>query len=98
MWKLILLVTRSHGDNRGSLVSLEYDKNIPFSIKRVYYIFDTKKDVIRGYHAHVKLKQVAICLKGTCKFLLDDGLEKEIVLLDNPNEGLLIIIRLEGNV
>ncbi len=81
---------QSHGDNRGSLVSLEYDKNIPFSIKRVYYIFDTKKDVIRGYHAHVKLKQVAICLKGTCKFLLDDGLEKEIVLLDNPNEGLLI--------
>ncbi|MCQ4168634.1 sugar 3,4-ketoisomerase [Hafnia paralvei] len=85
-----LIDFQKHGDDRGSLVSLEYEKNVPFKIKRVYYIFNTKENVRRGYHAHKKLKQLAICIKGSCKFLLDDGKEKKSVLLDNPNQGLLI--------
>ncbi|MHA6309131.1 sugar 3,4-ketoisomerase [Hafnia paralvei] len=85
-----LIDFQKHGDDRGSLVSLEYEKNVPFKIKRVYYIFNTKENVRRGYHAHKKLKQLAICIKGSCKFLLDDGNEKKSVLLDNPNQGLLI--------
>ncbi|WP_163306479.1 sugar 3,4-ketoisomerase, partial [Enterobacter ludwigii] len=64
--------------------------NIPFSIKRVYYIFDTKEGVRRGFHAHKKLKQVAIAVKGSCRFLLDDGTERIEVVLDNPAQGLLI--------
>lgn len=78
------------GDNRGSLIALEKDYNVPFDIKRVYYIFDTKKDVSRGFHAHKDLKQVAIALKGSCTFHLDDGVNKENIVLDNPNKGLLI--------
>ncbi|TBL43377.1 WxcM-like domain-containing protein [Hafnia alvei] len=85
-----LIDFQKHGDERGSLVSLEYEKNIPFKIKRVYYIFNTKENVRRGYHAHKKLKQLAICMKGSCKFLLDNGKEKKSVLLNNPNQGLLI--------
>lgn len=81
---------QSHGDDRGSLVSLEQNKNIPFDIKRVYYIFDTKDGVRRGLHAHKKLKQLAIVLKGSCRFMLDDGKEKIELLLDNPAQGLLI--------
>lgn len=81
---------QSHGDERGSLVSLEQNKNIPFDIKRVYYIFSTKEDVRRGFHAHKKLKQLAIVLKGSCRFLLDDGKEKIDFLLDNPEQGLFI--------
>lgn len=81
---------QSHGDDRGSLVALEDHKNIPFTIKRVYYLFDTKTNVRRGFHAHKKLKQLAIVLKGSCYFLLDDGKENVEVLLDNPEQGLYI--------
>jgi dTDP-4-dehydrorhamnose 3,5-epimerase-like enzyme len=85
-----LIQLQSHGDDRGSLVSLEEQKNIPFPIKRVYYMFDTKDKVRRGFHAHKQLKQLAIVLKGSCRFLLDDGKEKIEMLLDNPAQGLYI--------
>jgi dTDP-4-dehydrorhamnose 3,5-epimerase-like enzyme len=85
-----LIQLQSHGDERGSLVSLEEEKNIPFRIKRVYYVFNTKDKVRRGFHAHKKLKQLAIVVKGSCRFLLDDGNEKIEVLLDNPAQGLYI--------
>ena len=85
-----LIQLQSHGDDRGSLVALEEKKNIPFAIKRVYYMFDTKEKVRRGFHAHKELKQLAIVLKGSCRFLLDDGKEKIEVLLDNPAQGLYI--------
>lgn len=78
------------GDERGCLISLEQGYNIPFDIKRVYYIFGTQKDVIRGYHAHKKLKQLAICVKGTCDFVLDNGVRREVVHLNSPDYGLLI--------
>lgn len=78
------------GDDRGSLIALEENYNTPFAIKRVYYIFDTKKDVRRGYHAHINLKQMAICVKGRCTFVLDDGKTREEITLDSPNHGLLI--------
>lgn len=80
----------SLGDERGSLASLEKNHNVPFDIKRVYYIWDTKKGVSRGFHAHKKLMQVAVVLKGSCRFLLDNGTEKESVLLNDPLKGLLI--------
>lgn len=78
------------GDNRGSLITLETFQNIPFNIKRVYYIFDTLSGVSRGFHAHQNLKQVLICVKGSCRILLDDGNSKDNIILDNPQTGLLI--------
>jgi len=78
------------GDDRGSLIALEAGYNAPFEIKRVYYIFDTKKDVVRGHHAHRKLQQLAIAVKGSCTFILDDGMTRKEVLLDNPNHALYI--------
>ncbi|MEY8767060.1 sugar 3,4-ketoisomerase [Francisella philomiragia] len=78
------------GDDRGSLVSLEENKNIPFEIKRVYYIFGTKCDVRRGFHAHKNLSQVLICVSGRCKILVDDGCSKKNILLDSPDKGLMI--------
>ncbi|OCH37532.1 sugar 3,4-ketoisomerase [Aliivibrio fischeri] len=85
-----LIEFKSLGDDRGGLVSLEGNNNIPFDIKRVYYIFNTKDGVSRGFHAHKDLQQVAICIKGSCRFLLDDGQKKETVLLDRANVGLYI--------
>ena len=78
------------GDDRGSLIALEENYNTPFAIKRVYYIFDTKEGVQRGFHAHLDLKQIAICVKGSCIFVLDDGKSREEIRLDSPNKGLLI--------
>ncbi|HDI3323309.1 sugar 3,4-ketoisomerase [Vibrio cholerae] len=78
------------GDARGSLVSLEANINIPFEIKRVYYIFGTQQGVARGFHAHKKLKQVAICLSGSCRFLMNNGIEKEETILNSNAQGLLI--------
>ncbi|MCW0941595.1 sugar 3,4-ketoisomerase [Citrobacter freundii] len=88
--KIDFIPLQVHGDDRGALISLEREKNIPFDIRRVYYIFDTKAGVTRGYHAHLKLKQVAIAVKGSCRFILDDGNERVSVMLDNPTQGLLI--------
>lgn len=78
------------GDTRGSLVALEQHKEIPFEIKRVYYIFDTKENVARGFHAHKKLQQVLVCVAGSCKVKLDNGTNKVDVILDRPDKGLFI--------
>jgi dTDP-4-dehydrorhamnose 3,5-epimerase-like enzyme len=78
------------GDEKGSLISLEENKNIPFDVKRVYYIFDTKNGVRRGFHAHKNLKQILISISGSCKILLDNGADKQEILLDKPNQGLLV--------
>lgn len=78
------------GDHRGSLISLEAQKNIPFEIKRVYYIFGADKDTPRGFHAHKALQQVAICVSGRCRMILDDGFSKEEIWLDSPNKGIVI--------
>ncbi|AUY08594.1 sugar 3,4-ketoisomerase [Aeromonas sp. ASNIH2] len=88
--KIKLIPLQAHGDERGSLIALEEGKNIPFPVKRVYYLFNTKDGVSRGFHAHKALKQVAIAVRGSCRFVLDDGKERVEVLLDNPAQGLLI--------
>ena len=78
------------GDGRGSLVAVEAKKTVPFDIKRVYFIFGTKQGVARGFHAHKALKQVAVCVTGSCRMLLDNGRAREEVLLDSPTKGLVI--------
>ena len=78
------------GDHRGSLVVAEANKSIPFNIQRLYYIFGAQPDVPRGFHAHRQLQQIAFCLQGSCKMLMDSGKEKQEVVLCKPNQGLKI--------
>jgi dTDP-4-dehydrorhamnose 3,5-epimerase-like enzyme len=78
------------GDERGSLIAIESNINIPLEIKRVYYIFNTKQGVRRGFHAHRSLIQMLICTSGSCKVLVDDGEKKVDVLLDSPSKGLIL--------
>ena len=85
-----LIPLQRHGDERGSLVSLEDQKNVPFTIRRVYYLYGTQEGVRRGFHAHQKLTQLVIAVCGSCRFLLDDGREQVELLLDNPAQGLLV--------
>lgn len=79
-----------HGDERGKLIALEKGADFPFEIRRVYYIWGTKPDVIRGKHAHKNLEQVIVCVSGSCDFVLNNGTVKETVHLDNPSKGLYI--------
>lgn len=79
-----------HGDDRGQLVALEENKNIPFPIKRVYFMYDTKEDVHRGLHAHKNLRQVLFCVAGSCTVKLDDGKESVEIHLNKPERGLFI--------
>ena len=78
------------GDDRGSLMVLESNKNVPFKVKRIYYILDAKPDVPRGSHAHKELMQLAFCIKGSCNMIMDNGIEKQQVHLDKSNIGLMI--------
>ncbi len=79
-----------HGDKRGKLVALESLSDIPFEIKRIYYMFDTLPNESRGFHAHSRLEQVVIAMDGACRFVLDDGKKRESVVLNRPDEGLYI--------
>lgn len=79
-----------HGDDRGQLVALEEFNDIPFRIKRVYYMYDTKNEVVRGKHAHKNLQQILVCIHGSCKIRLDNGREKKVVALEKPYEGLYV--------
>lgn len=78
------------GDERGKLVALEGGRNIPFDIKRVYYLTDTVPGVSRGFHAHRQLEQIAICVSGRCRMLMDDGVSREEVWLDAPDKAIRI--------
>ena len=78
------------GDQRGSLVALEGLKTVPFAIQRVYYIFGTQSGVSRGFHAHKNLEQVAVCVTGRCRMVLDNGKRREEAWLESPTRGLYI--------
>lgn len=78
------------GDHRGSLIVAEAHRNIPFSIQRLYYISGAQPDVPRGFHAHKQLQQIAFGVQGSCKMLMDNGKEKQEVLIAQSNKGLLI--------
>lgn len=77
-------------ENEGSLSFFECKRDIPFDIKRVYYIYGADKGTIRGGHAHKKLYQFVICVYGKVRFILDDGNKKEEFLLDSPQKGVYI--------
>lgn len=80
------------GDERGKLIPLEsLSEQVPFEIRRVYFIFDTTPGTVRGKHAHRELKQVLICVSGACTIVCEraNGARTEH-RLDWPTKGLLI--------
>ena len=77
------------GDERGQLVAIESNIDVPFEIKRVFYIYGTSVGVPRGNHAHYKTKQYLISISGSCKVTLDNGHEKHTYELNCQNKGLI---------
>lgn len=85
-----LIQLNSHRDERGGLVAIEGQKDVPFDIARVYYIFENTGSEPRGFHAHKNLQQLMICVSGQCDVMLDDGVSKTTYKLTSPDEGILI--------
>lgn len=78
------------GDERGNLVVIEGAQDIPFSIKRVFYMYGSDPDIIRGQHANRRSSFVLINVSGTSKVRITDGKEEIIVVLDKPRMGIYI--------
>lgn len=85
-----LLELPIRGDDRGSLIALEPGREVPFELRRAYYIFGTREGVSRGFHAHRRLSQLLIATTGNCRIAIDDGEVRGEVILDRPDRGLLI--------
>lgn len=75
----------------GNITIIEGEKDIPFPIKRVYYLYDIPGGETRGGHAHKRLFQLVVAASGSFNVLLDDGCNKKIVTLNRPDYGLLVV-------
>lgn len=86
-----MLEFQQKGDERGQLVVIEGLEDIPFEIKRIFYIYGSDKDVVRGKHANRKSQFVLINLAGSCKVKVLDGLGNEAVfILNRPHTGIFL--------
>jgi len=84
---------------KGKLSFMESNKDIPFDIKRIYYIYNIEDlNIKRGYHAHKTLKQVIFCLHGSFVLELDNGFEKKEIFLNTHNKGVLIDLYIWHNM
>ena len=86
----IINFSSNKNEQYGTLVALEELRNIPFSIRRIYYIFGVPKGETRGHHSHNELEQVLICVSGSVKLTVSTPDEHQTILLDKKNEGLYI--------
>lgn len=85
-----ILKLNENGDERGRLVVVEGMKDIPFDIKRIFYIYGSDKEVIRGRHANRKSEFVLINVAGSSKVKVYDGKNEEVFILDKPNTGIYL--------
>jgi len=77
------------GDHRGQLIAIEGGRDIPFEIKRIFYIYGAQPNTLRGQHAHHKTRQYLIAVSGSCNVTLDDGKQRITYSLHQPDIGLL---------
>jgi hypothetical protein len=88
--KITLIDLPKITDPRGNLTVAEGLDKVPFEIKRAYWVYDVPAGESRGGHAHKRLYQLVVALSGSFTVTLDDGLERQTVLLNHPWQGLLI--------
>ena len=82
---------RKISDPRGNLTPIEGGGDVPFDIKRIYYLYDVPSGESRGAHAHKELRQLIIAANGSFTITLDDGKNKKAFTLNRPYQGLLIV-------
>lgn len=81
---------KQNGDDRGHLVVVEGSKDIPFQIARIFYIYGSDSDVVRGCHANRRSEFVLINVSGTSKVKVMDGKNEKIIVLDKPYMGVYL--------
>ncbi len=86
-----LIDLRKISDPRGNLTPVEGAQDIPFDIKRVYYLYDVPSGQSRGGHAHKELQQLIVAANGSFTITLADGQNKRSYTLNRPYQGLLIV-------
>lgn len=82
---------RKISDPRGNLTPIEGGQDLPFEVKRVYYLYDVPSGQSRGGHSHRALQQLIIAANGSFTLTLDDGENRKVVTLNRPYQGLLIV-------
>lgn len=89
----IIDIKTIHGDGykSGSLSFIEGERGIPFPIRRVYWITEAEAGIHRGFHAHKLNCQLLFCPYGKIDIILDDGQNRNLVTLDKPGAGLLLM-------
>lgn len=87
---VIIPLNKIH-NRAGNITIVEGNKNVPFDVKRIYYLYDIPGGEDRGGHAHKELRQLIVAASGSFNVLLDDGLNKKIVTLNRPDYGLLVV-------
>lgn len=85
-----ILSFKDMSNKYGHLVPVEQENDVPFQIKRIYYIYGVDKETIRGKHAHRDLHQVLICLKGSVKIKIKTPNNEELYHLNDPTRGLYV--------
>ena len=85
-----ILEFKDLGDERGKLVAVEGGRDIPFDIARVFYIYGSDSEVMRGQHANRNSEFVLINVSGTSKVRVDNGFEEDIIELNRPRMGLYL--------
>ncbi|MDD4374247.1 MAG: FdtA/QdtA family cupin domain-containing protein [Bacteroidales bacterium] len=87
---VILPLNKIH-NRAGNITIVEGGINLPFEIKRVYYLYDIPGGEDRGGHAHKELRQLIVAASGSFDVLLDDGVNKKVVTLNRPDYGLMVV-------
>ncbi len=85
-----LINFQEYVDKRGNLVVAEYGKEIPFLVRRIYYIYGVPEGEKRGFHSHKRLRQVYIAIHGSCEVMLTSGEDIKTIKLERPAQGLYI--------
>lgn len=90
MYNCGVMKFKSISEEYGSLVPIESERDIPFQIKRIYYITNVAKDITRGFHSHRMLHQILICPRGSVKIRVKNPNNEEVYELNNNSKGLYI--------
>lgn len=87
---VILPLNKIH-NRAGNITIVEGQNNVPFDVKRIYYLYDIPGGEDRGGHAHKELRQLIVAASGSFDVMLDDGQNKKIVTLNRPDYGLMVV-------
>lgn len=87
----IIELDKHHSDRKGNITVVENNKDIPFEVRRTYYLYDVPGGESRGAHAHKELSQLIVAASGSFMVTLDDGKVKRSFLLNRPYQGLLVV-------